>query len=541
MYSKFLKSVTPFLILLISTSLLTACKSQEGAVNRPHGIVAQEAGAPMSSQVAKAPMDQAEREWNTEGYNLIDENELVDVTNEPLSTFSIDVDTASYSNIRRFINDGRLPPKDAVRIEEMINYFRYDYPGPSDDHPFSVNTEIAGCPWNPSHNLVLIGLQGRKAPIIEAPPNNLVFLLDVSGSMDSPDKLPLLKTAFKMLVEQMREVDRVAIVVYAGAAGLVLPSTPGDKKAEILEALGGLQAGGSTAGGAGIQLAYQIAKDSFIPNGNNRVILATDGDFNVGVSSDAELVRMIEQKRESGIFLTVLGFGAGNLKDSKMEQLADKGNGQYAYIDTAQEARKMLVSELGGTLFTIAKDVKIQVEFNPARIRGYRLIGYENRMLRSEDFNDDKKDAGELGSGHSVTALYEIIPSGTVTHLRKVDPLKYQSKQVKQDAYATNEAMTVKLRYKFPNENESRLISAAILDQDLSHAQPSHNLLFASAVAEWGMLLRDSKFKAKANFSACLARARQIESSGIDNYRAEFIELVQKSEALSKVKRSDGD
>ncbi len=363
--------------------------------------------------------------FNTEAYDYIAESIFVSAAFDPVSTFSIDVDRASYSNIRRFINDGQLPPEDAVRIEEMINYFTYDYPAPTSDHPFSVTAEMSVAPWNSLHKLVRIGIQGRKIDTEDLPPTNLVFLIDVSGSMQSANKLPLLKSSFRMLVGELRPEDRVALVVYAGAAGLVLPSTPGDSKDEILEAIEALEAGGSTAGGEGIKLAYEVARENYIEGGNNRVILATDGDFNVGASSDAEMVRLIEEMREDGTFLTVLGFGTGNIKDSKMEKLADHGNGNFAYIDNLMEARKVLVTEMGGTLLTIAKDVKIQVEFNPARVQAYRLIGYENRALRDEEFNDDTKDAGELGAGHSVTALYEVIPVGVESaFLGSVDSLR---------------------------------------------------------------------------------------------------------------------
>jgi Ca-activated chloride channel family protein len=471
---------------------------------------------------------------NTEQYNQINENEFLEAVNNPLSTFSIDVDSASYSNVRRFINDGMLPPRDAVRIEEMINYFRYDYAEPEDDHPFSINAELAECPWNYKHKLVQIGLQGKKMPVEDLPASNLVFLVDVSGSMNQPDKLPLLKSAFRLLVNQVRPQDRVAIAVYAGNAGLVLPATSGDNKEEILAALNSLEAGGSTAGGAGIQLAYKVAKDNFIESGNNRVILATDGDFNVGVSSDDELVRLIESKRDDGIYLTVLGFGKGNLKDSKMEQLADKGNGQYAYIDGISEARKVLVNELGATLYTIAKDVKIQVEFNPAEVQAYRLIGYENRLLRSEDFNDDKRDAGELGAGHSVTALYEIIPRGVAANSSKVDGLKYQEKKLKPEAFGTDELMTIKLRYKPPSETESKLMAKSIFDSNQELRTASSNLKFSAAVAEFGLLLRDSKFKSKATYSNCLALAKQAVGNDEGGHRTEFISLVEKTESLKQ-------
>ena len=475
--------------------------------------------------------------YNTEEYGNISENEFLAVANNPLSTFSIDVDSASYSNIRRFINEGRLPPRDAVRIEEMINYFKYEYPQPGDDRPFSIQSEIARCPWNTQHKLVEVALQGRQISSENLPPSNLVFLIDVSGSMNQPEKLPLLKSAFDLLVHQLRESDRVAIVVYAGAAGLVLPSISGDRKQEILEAIGKLQAGGSTNGGEGINLAYQVARHNFLEHGNNRVILATDGDFNVGTSSDGELVRMIEEKRKEGIYLTVLGMGAGNLKDAKMEQLADKGNGHYAYLDSLREAKRVMVSELAGTLYTIAKDVKIQVEFNPAKVQAYRLIGYENRLLRAEDFKDDQKDAGEIGAGHAVTALYEIIPTGVEAKIAGVDSLKYQTNQVKRAAFASNELMTVKLRYKPPKEDVSKLVAHTVADSNEYIAAASNNLKFSAAVAQFGMLLKDSKFKANSAYSNCLALAREARGEDLGGYRAEFIRLVERSETL--VRRQD--
>ena len=371
--------------------------------------------------------DRDDTDYNTEDYDGIVENRFLTVTENALSTFSIDVDAASYSNVRRFLQSGQLPPAGAVRTEEMINYFHYDYPQPKNEDPFSINTEMAACPWNPAHRLVLIGLQGKKIPVENLPASNIVFLIDVSGSMMDENKLPLVKASMKMLVDQLREQDKVSLVVYAGNAGLVLPATSGANKNAIKDAIDKLEAGGSTAGGQGIQLAYKTAKENFLKGGNNRVILCTDGDFNVGASSDDDLVRMIEEERKSGVFLTVLGYGMGNYKDNKMEKLADKGNGNHAYIDGLSEAKKVLVNEFGGTLFTIAKDVKLQVEFNPAKVQAYRLIGYENRMLNKEDFNNDKKDAGELGSGHTVTALYEVIPVGVKNEfLEKVDKLKYQ-------------------------------------------------------------------------------------------------------------------
>jgi Ca-activated chloride channel family protein len=466
-------------------------------------------------------------QFNTEAYNLIEENGFLDAVTNPLSTFSIDVDAASYSNVRRFINENKLPPKDAVRIEELINYFSYDYPLPGKKYPFSIATEISECPWNDRHKLVHIGLQARCIDADELPPSNLVFLLDVSGSMGSPDKLPLLKKAFRLLTKQMRREDQVAIAVYAGAAGLVLPPCPGHKKGKILKAIDRLQAGGSTAGASGIQLAYNIAQENFIESGNNRVILATDGDFNVGVSSDAELVRLIEEKRESGVYLTVLGFGTGNLKDSKMEQLADKGNGNYAYIDNIREAKKVLVNEMGATLHTVAKDVKVQVEFNPARVGAYRLIGYENRLLDKEDFADDTKDAGEMGAGHTVTALYEIIPKGTDADVPRVDPLKYSTTGIKPEALESPEMMTIQFRYKLPDEEESRLLSMAVADEMLPMRKSSDNFRFSAAVAEFGMLLRDSKFKGNATYEDAYDLANGALGDDEEGYRAEFIEMVE--------------
>ena len=478
--------------------------------------------------------DGAPVEHNTEQYNNIVENIFVSAMKTPVSTFSIDVDTASYANTRRFLNQNQLPPKDAVRIEELVNYFDYDYPDPTGKHPFSINTEISSAPWNPKHRVLMIGLQGKKVDTSKMPRNNLVFLLDVSGSMNSPNKLPLLKSSFKLLIENMRPDDRVAIVVYAGAAGLVLPSTPGKEADKILTALEQLQAGGSTAGGAGIKLAYKVAKENFIADGNNRIILATDGDFNVGASSDGEMVRLIEEKRKEGVFLTVLGLGRGNYKDAKMEQLADKGNGNYAYIDTIMEAKKVLVTEMGSTLLTIAKDVKIQIEFNPAKVKGYRLIGYENRMLRNEDFNDDTKDAGEMGAGHSVTAFYEIIPAGSDEKLPGVDELKYQDAKVSAAAKKSPELATVKFRYKAPKEDKSRLIEEPILDAGIHWKKTSKDFRFASAVVELGLLLRDSEFKGSATFESLIARAKNAAGKDPHGYRGEFVRLAEMAQALSK-------
>jgi Ca-activated chloride channel family protein len=429
--------------------------------------------------------------------------------------------------MRRYIQNGQRPPVDAVRIEEMVNYFDYHYAQPKGDDPFAVYTEISTAPWNEKHKLVHIGLQGKIIPTENLPASNLVFLIDVSGSMESPNKLPLLKASFKMLVQQLRDEDRVAIVVYAGAAGLVLPPTSGGDKQAIIGALDNLQAGGSTAGGAGIQLAYATAKQNFREGGNNRVILATDGDFNVGESSNGGMERLIEQKRNDGIFLTVLGFGMGNYKDSKMEILADKGNGNYAYIDNILEAQKVLVNEFGGTMFTIAKDVKLQVEFNPAKVQAYRLIGYENRMLKSEDFNNDKKDAGELGSGHTVTALYEIIPQGVESEFYKIDDLKYQRTNVTESANASKELMTIKLRYKKPEGTVSKLIVHPLMDSNTSLANTSNDFRWSASVAAFGMLLRDSEYVKNFSYEQILPLAQSAKDEDKNGYQAEFINLVK--------------
>ncbi|MDJ1503287.1 YfbK domain-containing protein [Xanthocytophaga agilis] len=473
-------------------------------------------------------------DYNTESYNTIHENIFQEALRNPLSTFSIDVDAASYSNVRRFVELGQAPPKDAVRIEEMINYFEYDYPQPSGNVPFSITTEVSECPWNPKNRLVHIGLQGKNIPTQNLPPSNLVFLIDVSGSMQDANKLPLLKSAFGLLIEQLRPQDHVAIVVYAGAAGLVLPSTSGNQKEKIRNALNQLEAGGSTAGGQGIELAYKVAQEYFQKDGNNRIILATDGDFNVGSSSDAEMERLIEKKRSTGIFLTVLGFGMGNYKDSKMEILADKGDGNYAYIDNLLEGKKVFVNEFGGTLFTIAKDVKIQIEFNPAQVKAYRLVGYENRALKNEDFNNDKKDAGELGSGHNVTALYEIVPTGESSDNSSdtIDPLKYQKNVVDPKAYKAREMMTVKLRYKKPNETTSSLIETTLADNKTPLSKTSDNFRFSAAVAEYAMLLRDSEYKGTATYNQVITLATQAKGKDEEGYRIEFINMVKASEFL---------
>ena len=512
----------------------------KGRIKRNRAFKRSEMVSPMVMEVAdiemevEYDMDIAPPQFNTEGYAVIKENEFINPLQRPLSTFSIDVDAASYANIRRFLNNGQRPPVDAVRIEEMINYFKYDYPQPAEEQPFSVTTEIASCPWNENHKLVHIGLQGRIVPTDNLPPSNLVFLIDVSGSMQDRNKLPLLKSAFKMLTEQLRPNDRVAIVVYAGAAGLVLPSTPGNEKEKIMAAIDRLSAGGSTAGGAGLRLAYDVAKKNFVDGGNNRIILATDGDFNIGPSSNGEMYRLIEKKREEGVFMTVLGFGMGNYKDDKMEIIADKGNGNYAYIDNLQEARKVLVSEFGGTLFTIAKDVKIQIEFNPAKVQAYRLIGYENRKLKKEDFNDDKKDAGELGSGHTVTALYEIIPVGVKNEFEKdVDELKYQKSPMEKTAKNTSELMTLKLRYKAPDGDKSKLITMAVKDGHRKWEDTSDNFRWSAAVAAYGMLLRESKFAQGADLSLVARLANGAKGKDEEGYRREFVRLVKSSSFLT--------
>ncbi len=477
-----------------------------------------------------------QQEMNTESYEYLPENEFLRVSRNPLSTFSIDVDTASYANIRRFIRQGKLPPKDAVRIEEMVNYFVYDYPDPIGDYPIAISTEAAECPWTPMHRLLRIGLAAEEMPEIATKPSNLVFLLDVSGSMNDPDKLPLLKRAMKMLVQNLDEKDRVAIAVYAGASGLVLPSTTcqPENKVYILSALEELSAGGTTHGSEGIELAYDVVQKNFIPDGINRVILATDGDFNVGVTNQGDLVRLIQEKAKSNIFLTILGFGTGNLKDSTMEKLADKGNGNYGYIDTITEAKKMLVDQMGGTLVTVAKDVKIQVEFNPAQVAAYRLIGYENRLLKDQDFNDDTKDAGEMGSGHTVTALYELVPAGVEVEIPGTDPLKYQKPSDPSDAADSGELLTLKLRYKRPEADASKLLNLAVKDVGLDFENTGEDFKFAAAVAGFGMMLRDSRFKGGLTYDGIIEMARSGKGEDPYGYRAEFISLVQTAKELEQ-------
>jgi Ca-activated chloride channel family protein len=479
------------------------------------------------------PRDISRADSNTEAYDRIEDNRFLQATQNPLSTFSIDVDTASYAVARRFLQGGTLPPKDAVRIEEMLNYFSYNYPAPSGEGPFSASVEVAQAPWALEHRLVRIGLKGQELEMEQRPSSNLVFLLDVSGSMQPANKLPLLKQAMRLLVDRLGEKDRVAIVVYAGASGLVLPSTSSDQKGRILAALENLEAGGSTNGGSGIRLAYQTAVSNFISGGINRVILATDGDFNVGTTNQGDLTRLIEDKAESGVFLTVLGFGMGNYKDSTLEKLADMGNGNYAYIDTINEARKVLVDEINSTLVTIAKDVKIQIEFNPLQVSAYRLIGYENRLLRKEDFNDDTKDAGEIGAGHTVTALYEIVPAGKGLQIPGVDPLKYQTPMVATDVAQSGELLTLKLRYKQPDGETSQLLEFPVRDGDKAYSRASQDFKFAAAVASFGMILRQSPYKGNGTLDAVLELAEEGKGSDRHGYRAEFLELVKQARTLT--------
>jgi Ca-activated chloride channel family protein len=476
------------------------------------------------------------QDFNTAAYDKVEENPFLPAATNPLSTFSIDVDTASYSNVRRFINNGSLPPKDAVRVEEMINYFTYDYREPEGDKPFSIDLDSTECPWDRSHRLLRIGLKGREVPNEKRPASNLVFLLDVSGSMLPAERLPLVKQAMRLLVDQLSEKDRVAIVVYAGGSGLALSSTSGNEKEEILRALEELKAGGSTNGADGIELAYKVASDNFIKGGVNRVILATDGDFNIGVTNQGDLIRLIEEKAKSGVFLSVLGVGTDNLKDSTMQKLADKGNGNYAYLDSVEEARKVLVRQINGTLMTIAKDVKIQVEFNPARVASYRLIGYEKRMLRKEDFNNDKIDAGEIGAGHTVTALYEVVPAGSgatdpAASVPPVDPLKYGTNRT--DATnASPEMVMVKLRHKKPDGEVSELTERSFTDNGSKFENAAPDLKFAAAVAEFGMILRDSQYKGKGTLGAVIEWAQEGRGADAAGYRAGFIEMARKAQTL---------
>jgi len=467
---------------------------------------------------------------NTEEYEIIDENVFKESFKTPLSTFAVDVDAASYTNVRRYLTAMQIPPKDAVRVEEFINYFDYDYPSPKDE-PVKIYTELSNCPWNKENLLVHIGIKGKELKRDQAGPSNLVFLIDVSGSMEPENKLPLLKRAFKLLTKQLRSDDRVSIVVYASSTGMVLEPTYGYDKEKILDAISNLEAGGSTAGGAGIQLAYKIAEQNFMSDGNNRVILATDGDFNVGISNTDELVKFIQDKKQKGIFLSVLGFGGENLKDSRLEKLADDGDGHYSYIDNFMEAKKVFVNELGATLFTIAKDSKIQVEFNPAKVKEYRLVGYENRALNDEDFDDDKKDGGEIGAGHTVTALYEITLQDEIVEINQ-SQLKYQVIAIKESAISTDEILTVKFRYKDPDGTESKLISQPVLYSSLKE-KPSINFNFSAAVAMFGMILKDSDYKGEANLDYILELAEANLDEDEFGYREEFVQLVENAKRLN--------
>jgi Ca-activated chloride channel family protein len=512
---------------LVALALVVACASDQKkeAVERstladsytpapappPPPAAESQAKYAVTGIVSMANMEGVDRPADPQ-YAAFNDHGFVDTAKEAATTFAIDVDRASYANVRRFLNANMLPPRDAVRIEELVNYFTYTLPQPSNAEPFTVTSEVSSCPWNVSNRLLRIGIQGRNLEQWKMAPNNLVFLIDVSGSMQPPERLPLLKSAFRLLVERLRAEDKVSIVVYAGAAGLVLPPTSGADKSAILEALDRLEAGGSTAGAAGIQLAYRTAQDAFIKGGNNRVILATDGDFNVGVFDNKSLEGMIEEKREAGVFLTTIGVGTGNYQDARMEMLADKGNGNYAYLDNIKEAQKVFVTELTGTLVTIAKDVKVQLEFDPATVASYRQIGYENRALKNEDFDDDTKDAGELGAGHTVTALYEIVPK------------------------APGRIATVKLRYKDPAGSTSRLITSTATDSGRSIQQASADLQWAAAVAEFGMLLRNSENKGTATFADALALARIARGADLDGTREEFIRLVEAGRNLASTK-----
>ncbi|WP_415908635.1 YfbK domain-containing protein [Oleiharenicola sp. Vm1] len=508
---------------------------------RTRNVLAQTANPSASLSAVNLPQTEPA---NTEGYAQASENPFLTVAQNPLSTFSVDVDTASYANVRRFLRNKHLPPPAAVRIEELVNYFPYRYAPPSGGAPFAAHMEVASAPWAPEHRLVRIGLKGREVSDAARPRANLVFLLDVSGSMNEPNKLPLVQQSLRLLVDKLRADDRVAIVVYAGASGLALPSTPGREKAKILSAIDALRAEGSTNGAAGIQLAYDIAKANFVSGGVNRVVLATDGDFNVGVSSEGELSRLIQEKAKSGVFLSVLGFGMGNYKDSTLEKLADQGNGNYAYIDSLAEAKKTLVEQAGGTLVTIAKDVKLQVEFNPAVAQAYRLIGYENRMLRKEDFNNDKIDAGEIGAGHTVTALYEVIPVGVpLPEASSVDALKYQKTAAtggqsteagarKAVVGASDELLTLKVRYKEPTGDVSSKLEFPLRDTGKAFADASADFKFAAAVASFGMALKNSPFRGEVKLPEIAQWAREGTTDDAGGYRAEFVELVNEASTL---------
>ena len=488
--------------------------------------------------VCPTAMYDMDTRMNTEEYDRIQENGFKSVADTPLSTFSIDVDPASYSNMRRFINRGELPPADAIRTEELVNYFSYDYPKPTGNDPVKITVEAGTCTWNTAHRLVRIGLKAKEIPTEQLPASNLVFLSDISGSMGGANRLDLVKSSLKLLVNNLRNKDKVAIVTYAGSAGVKLEATSGGDKQKIREAIDELTAGGSTAGGAGIHLAYQIAKKNFISDGNNRIILCSDGDFNVGVSSAEGLEQLIEKERKSGVYLTVLGYGMGNYKDKKIQVLAEKGNGNHAYIDNLQEANRVLVGEFGATLHTVAKDVKLQVEFNPSQVQAYRLIGYESRLLKDEDFNNDAKDAGDMGAGHTVTAFYEVIPAGVKNeYVGKVDDLKYQKKEkMTLKPTGSDELLTVKLRYKAPDKDVSRKMELPFVDNKGDSV--SSDFRFASAVAMFGQLLRDSDFKGTADYDKVIKLAKQGVNNDERGYRREFIRLVEAAKGLEKTSKN---
>ena len=532
-----MKKLAALMAVITSVSTLTACGAAStdeadsytrGQNNVQYNSTEAAAGecAPADYNEAAAdecaPADNADFEQNDEEYNYISENGYTAVSSAPLSTFSADVDTASYTNVRRMIDDGTDVPPDAVRIEEFINYFDYDYADPADGEPFAVHTELSDCPWNDETELLMVGIntKGFDAVLDERPAMNLVFLIDVSGSMYDDNKLPLVQKSFSMLTDNLTAADRVSIVTYAGSDEVVLEGADGNDRKKILRAINDLEAGGSTAGAAGINTAYDIAQKYFIDGGNNRVILATDGDLNVGLSSESELTRLIEEKRESGVFLSVLGFGTGNYKDNRLEALADYGNGNYSYIDSEKEAKKVLVDEMSGTLFTVAKDVKFQLEFNPANVKGYRLIGYENRVMAAEDFNDDTKDAGEIGAGHSVTVLYEIVPADSKMELGESE-LKYASDS---EGVMGDELLTVNIRYKEPEGSESKLLTYPV-NKSLYSDKMSADMNFASCVAEFGMLLRNSRYIGDVTYKDVSAQLSKYDYSD-DDYKDEFIYLV---------------
>lgn len=526
------------LMCALLAGLLSGCKAGGGktasATEAEAGSYASETMAAQNQWDTAMAAEETPLNHNTEEYNYIAENAFLAVANAPLSTFAADVDTASYANLRRKILEGNEVPADAVRIEEMLNYFTYDYPEPTEGEPFSVTTYIGDCPWNENHKLLQIGLQAEKPDLENQKPSNLVFLIDVSGSMESADKLGLVKRAFLLLTENLRPEDTVSIVTYASSDTVVLDGVSGEEKAAIMTAIENLTAGGSTDGSKGIETAYRLAEEHFQKDGNNRVILATDGDLNLGLTSEGDLTRLIQKKKESGVFLSVMGFGTGNIKDNKMEALADNGNGQYAYVDSLMEAKRVLVEELGGTLFTVAKDVKLQVEFNPAKVKGYRLIGYENRLMEARDFDDDAKDGGEIGAGHRVTALYELVPAGSDEDLGEVE-LKYGAEARPAEGTpapgADSEWLTLKVRYKEPDGEQSRLLEYPVDDSAVCRELPP-DMRFASCVAQTGMLLRDSEYAGGSSYKAIAAELERMDGLRGDPYKEEFLYLVKRLAAM---------